>query len=57
MEKIVDTAAVNIVLTRLAIDFKEFVSLVVKLGIMDKDVSKVFLFIEYFLESNLPFIY
>ena len=49
MEKTVSIPAVNIVLTRLAIDFKEFVSLVVK-------VSKVFLN-EYFLESYLLFIY
>ena len=56
MEKIVNTAAVHIVLTRLAIDFMEFVSLVVKVVTMDKNVSKVFLF-EYEPESYLLFIY
>ena len=44
MEKIVDTAAVHIVLTKLAIDFMEFVSLVVKTGTMYKNVNKVSLY-------------
>ena len=56
MEKIVDTAAVHIVLTRLAIDFMEFVSLAVKVGTMDKNASKVSL-CEYLLESYQLFIY
>ena len=41
MEKTVFTPAVIIVLTKPAIDFMEFVSLDVKVGIMDKNVSKV----------------
>ena len=44
MEMTVSTPAVNIVSTRLAIDFMEFVSLVVKVGTMDKNVSKVSLY-------------
>ena len=43
MEKTVNIPAVNIVLTRPVIDFMEFVSLVVKLGTLDKSVSKVFM--------------
>ena len=41
MEKTVSIPVVHIVLTRLAIDFMEFVILDVKLGTMDKNVSKV----------------
>ena len=36
-----NTTVVNIVLTRLVVDFMEFVSLVVKVGTMDKNVKKV----------------
>ena len=43
MEKTVNIPAVDIVLTRLVIDLMEFVSLVVKLGTLDKSVSKVFI--------------
>ena len=43
MERTVCTPAVKIVLTRPAIDFMEFVSLDVKVGIMDKNVRKVFI--------------
>ena len=41
MEKTVCTPAVKIVLTKPAIDFMEFVTLDVKVGIMDKNVNKV----------------
>ena len=43
MEKTVCTPAVKIVLTKPAIDSMEFVSLDVKVGIMDKNVTKVFI--------------
>ena len=43
MERTVCTPAVKIVLTKLAIDFMEFVILDVKVGIMDKNVTKVFI--------------
>ena len=56
MEKIVDTAAVHIVLTRPVIDFMEFVSLGVKVDTTDKNASKVSLY-EYLLESYQLFIY
>ena len=56
MEKTVNTLVVNIVLTRLVIDLMEFVSLVVKVGTMDKNVGKVFIH-EYLTESCLLFIY
>ena len=44
MEKTVNIPAVNIVLTRLVIDLMEFVSLDVKVGFMDKNVTKVSLY-------------
>ena len=44
MEKTVNIPAVNIALTRLVIDLMEFVSLDVKVGFMDKNVTKVSLY-------------
>ena len=41
MEKTVKFPVVSIVLTTLVMDFMEFVSLVVKVGTMDKTVKKV----------------
>ena len=41
MEKTASIHVVNNVLTKPAIDFMEFVSLVVKVGTMDKSVNKV----------------
>ena len=54
MEKTVSTLAVNIVLTKPAIDFMEFVTLDVKVDIMDKSVSKVSIY-EYSTEICLFF--
>ena len=51
MEKIVNTLVVYIVLTRPVTDFMEFVSLDVKRGIMDKNVSKVL------IHDYLTFVY
>ena len=56
MEKTVCTPAVKIVLTKRAIDFMEFVSLDVKVGIMDKNVRKVFIH-EYLSGICLLIIY
>ena len=56
MEKTADTLVMSIVLTRPAIDFMESVSLGVKVGIMDKNVSKVSIH-AYATENCLLFIF
>ena len=56
MEKTAGTLVMSIVLTRPAIDFMEFVSLGVKVGIMDKNVSKVSIH-AYATENCLLFIF
>ena len=56
MEKTAGTLVMSIVLTRPAIDFMESVSLDVKVGTMDKNVSKVSIH-EYSTENCLLFIF
>ena len=57
MEKTVNIPAVNIVLTRPVIDFMEFVSLVVKLGTLDKSVSKVFIHVFGYSDIDQKYVY
>ena len=53
MVKTVNTPAVSIVLTRLVIDFMEYVNLVVKVATMDKSVSKVLIHVYGYLSELL----
>ena len=58
MEKTVSFPVVNIALIKPVIDFMEFVSLVVKVGTMDRNVRKVFIHVyEYLTENFLLCIY